>query len=58
MIEVGTVRAKGCNFEIKSVLDHDNDAEVRADGVGMRKNRLNDIRRRVGGLFEAGAAAL
>src|SRR5262249_18831674 len=34
MIEIRAVRSKRGDFEIESVLDHNHDSEVRADGVG------------------------
>src|SRR6266571_7915179 len=47
MIQIRAVGSECRNFKIKSILDDNDDAEVGADGVGVRKNLLYDIRRRV-----------
>src|SRR5437899_1283891 len=40
-VDVGVVGAKGRDFELKAVLDHDNDAKMRAHSVSARKNLLH-----------------
>ena len=48
MIQICAVRSKCRNFKIESILDHNDDAEVRADRVGVRENLLDNVRRRIG----------
>src|SRR6202011_1159710 len=42
MIVISAVRPKRRDFEIESILDHNHNAEVRADGISMRKDLLDD----------------
>ncbi len=48
VVQIRAVRPKCRNFKIKSILDDNDDAEVRADSVGVRKNLLHNLRRRIG----------
>ena len=47
-IDINIIRAKGRDFELKFVLDHDDYSELGADRIGARKNFLHDFRSRVG----------
>src|SRR5205085_8100147 len=47
-IEVSAVRSKGRDLELKSIFEHNDDAEMRADCVSARKDFLDDLRPRVG----------
>ena len=46
-IEVSVIRTKGRYFELKTVFQHDDHAEMRADRVGVRENLLHDFRPRI-----------
>src|SRR5262249_59809006 len=48
MVEISAIRSKSCDFEVRFVLNHDYDAEVRADRIGALKNLLHDVRGCVG----------
>ena len=47
-IDVRAVRTKGRDLELKSIFEHDDNAEMRADCVSARKDFLDDLRPRVG----------
>src|SRR5438874_2169685 len=48
MVNVGPVRAKGCDFKIESIFDDDDHAELRPDRISVWKHFLDDVRRRIG----------
>ena len=52
MIEICAVGAESGYFKIKSILDHNDDAKLCADCVGVRKNLLHDFRQRIRGHIE------
>ena len=47
-IDINVVGAKGRHFKLKSIFDHNNHAEMRANRVGAWKNFLHQLRSRVG----------
>src|SRR5438094_6814226 len=47
-IDVSIIRTKGCHFELKTVLQHDDYAKMRADGVRAREKRLDGFGSRAG----------
>ena len=51
-VEIGVIGAKGGDFELEPVLDHHDDAEMRADRVGARKSLLHYLRGGVCGNVE------
>src|SRR5438105_1033408 len=47
-VDIGVVATKGGDFELESVLEHDDDAELRAYRVGAREDLLDCLGPRIG----------
>jgi hypothetical protein len=48
MIEIRAVRPKRRNFKIDSVFEDNDNAKLRADGISVAKNLLNNFGCRIG----------